>query len=364
MARVMKATNWLGCLIASSAVALSACGGASGANSAPAQTAAAPSPSAGPAATDTGPGGPPVSDGPGSPELMAGIKAFDAGSYADARKSFEAATKKNPNDTQAFYNLGLACEKLGDKATAEAAYKSALALRPDFDTAAAALSTLEIDAGRTDEALAVARNGLAKHPGSAPLHDNLGIALAMRGDRDDATAEFQQAIKITPADPMLHLTFAHWLNTWKVRGAGPHLDAALAAAKDDVGMLAAIGFEYRMSGDFDSCVKTFDRAVQIKDGGEVRTERALCKMGQKDEKWALDDLQAAVAKESGYAPGHYYLGGRLATLKRFQEAATEYAKYIELAPTGSLAKQASDRMKAAQDRAAHDKGAVAAPKKK
>jgi tetratricopeptide (TPR) repeat protein len=280
---------------------------------------------------------------------MAGIKAYDAGSYADARKSFEAAAKKNPKDTQAFYNLGLACEKLGDKPAAEAAYKSALALRPDLEAASTALSSVEIDAGRIDDALAVARDGLSKHPGSAALHENLGVALATRGDQDNATAEFQAAVKAAPADPLLHLTFAHWLNAWKVRGAAAHLDAALDGAKDDVGLLAAIGLEYRMAGEFPSCIKTFDRAVALKDGGEVRTERALCKMGQKDEKGAFDDLQAAVAKESSYAPGHYYLGGRLAKLKRFKEAAAEYAKYLELAPSGSLSKEANARLKAAQD---------------
>jgi tetratricopeptide (TPR) repeat protein len=294
---------------------------------------------------------------------MAGVRAFDAGNYSEARKSFEAATKKNPNDAQAFYNLGMACEKLGDKTAAEAAYKSALTIRPDFDTAAAALSSFLLDAGRVDEALAVARTGLAKHPGSAPLHENLGVAMAMRGDRENATSELEQAIKAAPSEPMYHLTFAHWLNAWHVRGATPHLDAALGMVKDDISVIAAIGFEYRMAGEFDACIKTFDRAAQIKDGGEVRTERALCKLGLKDDKGALDDLQAAVSKEPSYAPGHYYLGGRLALLKRYKEAAAEYAKYLELQPNGSLAKQATEKLKLAQDAAAHDKGAVA-PKKK
>ena len=102
-------------------------------------------------------------------------------------------------------------------------------------------------------------------------------------------------------------------------------------------MIASIGHEYRMAGEFDSCVKTFDHAVAMKDGGEVRTERALCKLGLKDDKGTLADLQAAVDKEPTYAPAHYYLGGRLAMSKHFKEAAAEYGKYLELAPDGSLA---------------------------
>jgi tetratricopeptide (TPR) repeat protein len=286
-----------------------------------------------------------------SADLLAGIKAFDLGNFADARKSFEAAVKRKPTDYEAQYNLGMACEKLGDMPSAETAYKAALAAKPDLDSAAAELSAIYVDAGRPDEALAVARAGLAKHPGSAPLHENMGIALAARGDQEAATSEFGQAIKIQPSDPMLHLTFAHWLNTWHVRGAAPHLDAARDLAKDDLGLIASIGHEYRMAGEFDSCAKTFDRAVGIKDGGEVRTERALCKLGLKDEKGTLDDLQAAVAKEPTYAPAHYYLGGRLAMTKHFKEAAAEYGKYLSLEPNGSLARPATERLKAAQDAA-------------
>ena len=83
----------------------------------------------------------------------------------------------------------------------------------------------------------------------------------------------------------------------------------------------------------------------------MRTERALCKLGLKDEKGALDDLQAAVAKEPTYAPAHYYLGGRLAEREALQGGGREYAKYLELAPNGSLAKAATERLKIAQDAA-------------
>jgi tetratricopeptide (TPR) repeat protein len=282
---------------------------------------------------------------------MAGIKAFDAGNYADARKSFEAATKRNPNDYQAFYNLGMACEKVGDKPAAEAAYKSALAVKPDLESAAAELCALYVDEGRIDDALAAGNAALAKHPGNVVLHENVGIALATHGDQDSAIRELEEAVKIQPSEPMFHLTLAHWLNVWHVRGAAPHLDAARDLVKDDHGMVASVGHEYRMAGEFDSCVKTFDRAIQIKDGGEVRTERALCKLGLKDEKGTLDDLQAAVGKEASYAPAHYYLGGRLALARRFKDAAAEYAKYLELAPSGSLSRPATERMKAAQDAA-------------
>ncbi len=344
------------------AFVLAACGGS---GTPPAQTGGATPAGSSAAPGDTGsPSSNPAPEGPPSPDVAAGLKAFDAGNFAEARTDFESATKKNPNDYQAFVNLGQTCEKLGDTAAAEAAYKSALGVKPDLDQAAAELASLYVADGRIDDAFAVCKAGIAQHPGSAPLHASMGIALAAHGDQDKATQEFEQALKLAPADPMMHLTFAHWLNAWHVRGATPHLDAALGMVQNDYAMIASIGFEYRMAGEFDSCVKTFDRAIKMKDGGEVRTERALCKMGLKDDKGAMDDLQGAISAEAAYAPAHYYLGGRLASAKRFKEAAAQYAKYLELAPNGSLAKQATERLKMAQDAASHDKSAVAPPKKK
>ena len=328
------------------AMAIAGCGAATP----PSETATTPAegPRAPPAETTSLPPGPEPAP---SAELMAGIKAFDSGSYADARTSFEAATKKAPTNFEAFFDLGQVCEKLGDKTAAEAAYKSALALKPELDAAAAALAATYIDAGRLDEAVDVAKTGLAKRPGSVALHENLGVALAARGDQDGARAELETSAKLAPGDPLVQLTLAHWLNAWHVREAKPHLDMALQAAKDDYGMLASIGLEYRMAGEFDACIKTFDHAVQIKDGGEVRTGRALCKLGSKDERGCLEDLQAAVATEPSYAPAHYYLAGRLAGGHHYGEAAAEYGKYLELAPNGSLAKQAAERKKLAQDAA-------------
>jgi Flp pilus assembly protein TadD len=325
-------------------VAAAACGG----STPPAQSGGAPPPASAPAPAAATAAGP---EPPASTELMSGIKAFESGNFAEARTLFEAATKKSPNNYEAFANLGKVCDKLGDKPAAEAAYKSALALKPDFEGAAADLCALYIDEGRIDDALSVGRAALAKHPGNPTLHENLGNALASHGDQDAAMHELEEAVKAQPSEPMFQLTLAHWLNVWHVRGAGPHLDAARDLVKDDYGMLASIGLEYRMAGEFDSCIKTFDHAIQIKDGGEVRTGRALCRLGLKDEKGTLDDLQAAVAKEPTYAQAHYYLGGRLARANKFKDAAAEYAKYLELAPTGSLAKPASDRMKAAQEAA-------------
>src|SRR5437868_4270269 len=81
------------------AVILVGCGGSTPSAQAPASSA-----SASPAAALDNPSTP---EPAASAELLAGIKAFDSGRYAEARASFQAAVKKNPNDYEALYNLGM-----------------------------------------------------------------------------------------------------------------------------------------------------------------------------------------------------------------------------------------------------------------
>jgi Tfp pilus assembly protein PilF len=180
--------------------------------------------------------------------------------------------------------------------------------------------------------------------------------LAAHGDGAEARQELEHAIQIAPNEPMYHLTLAHWLTAWRAQGASTELDRARDLAKNDIGLVASVGYEYRMAGAFESCIKTFDRAVEIQDGGEVRTERALCKLGVKDDKGARADLQVAVDKEPGYGPAHYYLAGRLAVDRNFAGAAAEYSKYLAVEPRGSLSKQAAERLKAATEAVRLDKG--------
>ncbi len=223
--------------------------------------------------------------------------------------------------------------------------------------------------------LACALLGLAACAGSSPSHadaaaptptgDPLTVAttLASQGDQAGAMKAFEDAVRTDPGNARLQYTFATWLNRWHVRGAAFHLDAARDAPGNDYAMKVSIGHEYRLAGEFGSCVAILDQAVSEQDGGEVRTERALCKIGLRDDASALADLKAAVATEPTYAQGHFFLAGRYALARRFADAAQEYQAYLSLAPNGSLSDQATQRLQMAQQAAAeHDKGTVATKK--
>jgi tetratricopeptide (TPR) repeat protein len=209
------------------------------------------------------------------------------------------------------------------------------------------LSALLIDEQRGDDALAVARAGLAKVPSSAGLHANVASVLAGNGDQAGAAVEFDQATRAAPNDPMLLVTYAHWLGAWKQGDAAlAKLRAARPLAKDP-GVLAAVGEEMKALGAFADCVPTFDQAIAMKDAPELRTYRAVCKLGAKDADGAKADLAAAIAGQ--YAPAHFYLARILGDGGDWKGAVSEYETFLKLEPNVPASKVAREKLKQAKE---------------
>jgi len=341
-------------------VALGACGG-------PAQPADKPDPSlapSGPTATaaPTKPGG---TDGPvaasTSDDVTKGTAAVKAGDWTGARAAFEAAIKKNPKQADAHYYLGLVMDKVGDKPAAEKNYKTALDLQPDLPEAAENLTAIYVEGQKYDEAIAVAKKALAKNPKNAGMQLNLAFALSGKGDVDGASKAFEDAVKLAPNDAQFYLAYAQHL------GAAKKTDDALAKLKqaqrvagDDPALLGTIGYEFKTLRAVPECIAAFDKAIAAKDNADFRTNRAQCKYVAKDKPGAMADLQAAIAKEPGFAPAHYWLGSWLHEDGKFPEAAAEYDAYLKAAPKGPMAKAAEAKSKLAKEKKKPEKPA---PKK-
>lgn len=319
---------------------LVACGG----SSPPPKDASNP-PADAPAQTAT-PSAPPAASS-GSPDYDKGVSALAGGDVDGAKTAYQRMRDRDPKDGTASVLLGLIDEKQGDKAGAEQAYREAIKLRPDLEAAFVNLSALLIDQQRGDEALTVARAGLARSPQSAGLHANVATVLAAQGDQAGAGGEFDKATRAAPSDAGLLMTYGHWLGVWKQNDqALAKLRAARPLAKDP-GTLAAIGEEMKALGAFGDCVPTLDQAIALKDAPELRTYRAVCKLGMKDVEGAKADLQAAIAAQ--YAPAHFYLGRVLADASDWKGAVGEYETFLKLEPNVPAAKVAREKLKQAKE---------------
>lgn len=132
-----------------------------------------------------------------------GRQYYDIGRYDEARDWLTKATgvKRNEEAAAAFYKLGLAYKHLGDQPRADAAYRSAIRLRPGHIEARYALALSRMDDGKYEEAAQELTRVSALGLKRKQLYSNLGICYSRTGKPDLAITAYQQGLALEPNDP-------------------------------------------------------------------------------------------------------------------------------------------------------------------
>jgi tetratricopeptide (TPR) repeat protein len=86
-----------------------------------------------------------------------GNLSLAAGRLDEARRLYEAALAREPRDAAAHLNLGIALQRLGDRAGAVAEYRRAIGSDPRLGEAYGALAALLAARGETAEAARLGR---------------------------------------------------------------------------------------------------------------------------------------------------------------------------------------------------------------
>ena len=178
--------------------------------------------------------------------------------HREALVFLERAVELDASDAQFWENLGLCQLQLRQFAAAETSLRRALGLDPHAVPSLAALAAALTALGRGQEAQAVneqvhaidpdfarkerewrehqLRSAIAASPGSAQLHDDLGLLLRLKGDQAGAEAQFRQAIALDAGDPRPLVNLALLLSAER---RSQEALAAAAAARDLLGEIDA-----------------------------------------------------------------------------------------------------------------------------
>ncbi len=89
-------------------------------------------------------------------------------------------------------------DKKGDTKTADELRARSMKLATEVDINAVGYQLLQ--AGKTDEAIAMFRKNVKDHPDSWNTYDSLGEALAAKGDKKAAIADYSKALSMAPDD--------------------------------------------------------------------------------------------------------------------------------------------------------------------
>jgi Flp pilus assembly protein TadD len=129
-----------------------------------------------------------------------GVTLFRQGNYAVAADSFQAALALQPEDAALMYDVGQCYDRLGDASRAEQFYNKCLQRDAHHTACRTALSRLMAGQGRTDEAVKMVEDWMAREPKLAAAYAADGWLWHHEGNLPRAQSRLQQALVLDPHD--------------------------------------------------------------------------------------------------------------------------------------------------------------------
>ena len=130
-----------------------------------------------------------------------GVAFFQHGFLKEAEHAFQNVVSANPEDADAFYNLGTLYLRRNSPVEARRNLEQALKLRPNYPEAWNNLGMLAAQQGNNEEAVRSFQQSLDMRPSYATALLNLGNLYRRQGDLADAEKFLKRAYEAAPADP-------------------------------------------------------------------------------------------------------------------------------------------------------------------
>ena len=188
--------------------------------------------------------------------------------------------------------------------------------------------------GQIDAAIDHYQQSLEIAPNYDLAHNNLGAALAGRGETDAAIDQYQQALKINPQNAMARDNLAMaLLGRGQADKAMVHYEQALKIDPDDAAAHYNLGNLLAGRGQVDAAIEHYQEALKIKpDYAEAHGNLgiALAGLGQLDA--AIDHYQQALKIRPDDAEDHYNLGLALSHRGQVDAAVTQYQEALQIKP--------------------------------
>lgn len=252
----------------------------------------------------------------------------------DCIPALQKTVELMPRDFEAHNLLGMALSTAGKKSEAEASFRHALELNPNFAAACCNLANCLADVDRFEEAEAQFRFALSIDPNIAEAYQNLGVLYKKQGRLEDAKLCAIRALQIKPTlvDAQFNLgALLSELND--PAGAEASYRAALAIQPTHIPSLIGLGNILARRGELQAAEELFRLSMSV---DPTFTEAHI---GLSLTLFDQDRLEAAEAvlgmaikvKPDGAIP-YSNLGTVLMRQHRLDDAVAAFRKALELSP--------------------------------
>jgi tetratricopeptide (TPR) repeat protein len=201
-----------------------------------------------------------------------GVAYNKLGRLQEAMKDFNTSIGINPDYADAYNNRGIAYDDLGRDADAIEDFRQAIRLKPDCAGAYTNLGIIYSRLGRNQDAIDAHREAIKIDPDYAEAYTNLGIAYSRLGRWQDAIDAHRQAIKIRPDLVTAYNNLALLIATnpeIKDRDASEAISLAIRACKltdyKEPAFLGTLAAAYASAGRFSEAIDTANKALYLAD---------------------------------------------------------------------------------------------------
>lgn len=241
----------------------------------------------------------------GAPTVRSAATALASGDSKRAETELNVILQSSPNDVHALNLLGILRAQQQQDSEAEALFKKAISIQPDFPAAHSDLGLLYVQMGKDLLAIPELQQAVKLDPGRKDAQSALvslwrsqAHSAAQSGDVEKALALLIEARKLNSTDPDLQFDFGMVaLRMSLFPDAVDAFEQTLKLRPDDPQALYGLGRAKIALAKFDDAQHTFERYVELRP----------------------DD-----------ASGHYALGFSLQALQQYGGARAEYEKSITL----------------------------------
>jgi len=297
-----------------------------------------------------------------------GVMYFEDGDYGRALIEFQQALARDPDMTEARFNIARAFLELGEldrsleefrslsvlepdnpqpylyiadiyrkqdrKDLAVSEYIKAIKLNPNDAQVRCQLAFLYSQQGFLPQAINEYRSALLVDNENMEAHQQLGFIFAGLEQIEEAIREFEWVIKLDPGNQQAF----KWLGTLyskrkRYSQAEKAYTMALSINPADAGIHAQLGDIYEKQNKEEMAFQTLFRAVSIDQGNiDARAQLAQMYLKHNQPHMAVKELEAIVTHHPRDVVVHQQLGELYLKLNRVDEALDHFEKTVSLAP--------------------------------
>ncbi len=263
-----------------------------------------------------------------------GLALINSGRLRTGISRLKKAVRLEPEYARAHFNLADAYHRMGKKPEAVFHYKESIRLAPWFLTAHQNLGDLQVSLGQTREAYKMYMRALKRDPEFFPALCGVGNLHLRAGQIDKARGFFNKAQDLAPESPLVHNCMGQLLlRSGQPELAAHYFDRVVEALPASASAHVDLGNALALIRRTDEAIKHYEKALELAPAFAMAyNQMGVLLLQTNQHKKALEPLQQAVLLSPDYFDAHVSMGSALLLDGQKPRAIRHFEHAVGLSP--------------------------------